>query len=203
MSKITRPTVLAAIILASCARATTPGTSNEFLANAPPAASPSPTATPALYDQMQIDWTNPIQGEAVASVAAAAPSVAFTVYEPQGLPAPSAVFLTPASISTGDRAIALVYRSTPFGWIDVVEHVPPETGKAYEAMHQELVALNGGPYTHGSFQLVPLPDGSQALLTVSEDGKHATAFWMRGDAELVLEGPDLTPDQAIKLLPTI
>jgi hypothetical protein len=188
------------VSLVSCARV---GSSPQPGAGA--ALSSSTTASPRPgYDQIITNWSNPIDGEPVTSIAAAQSNLPFTVYEPKGLPTPTSIVASPTSVPADARAIVFIYQTTPYGWLDIVEHVPPEaTANEYDAAHKALLALNGQPTTYGTFKLVPLPDGQQALLTVSDDGAHATVFWLQGDAELVLEGPTLSPDQALNILPTV
>jgi hypothetical protein len=191
-----RTAILTFIILTtvSCARST--GIAAKATGETLRSATPTPSAQ---YDVMQIDWNNPIEGEPVTSVALAQQNLAFTVQVPQGLPTSASIFVSPLAVSIDGRALAFVYVDPQYGQIDVVEHVPPATGEAYDAMHADMVALNGQPETHGSFELVSLVSGQEALLTVSEDGQHATMFWLNGDAEIVLEGPSLLPDQAVDI----
>jgi hypothetical protein len=186
--------------LTGCGQA--PGTSSERPASAHAAA--GAPANAADFDVPAIDWDNPAHGEPVASLAAAQRMLPFVAQTPQGLGAPAALYLTP--LRPGDTPdfleLEFIFNSGAYGRIVVIEHHPSlPSASEYFAYEDAMAALSGTPNTYGTAEIVQLAGGRRALLTATPDRTQSTINWYvsspSGDYEVIIQGPTLTPDQAI------
>jgi hypothetical protein len=143
-----------------------------------------------------VDWTNPIDGIAVASISEAQPYFGFEIYDP-ALEGSRTIFISdPETTAVGDRVIAFLY-TTPKTVLAIQEHFPDMPVANYYEDNDRLVADVEG---HGSFRQVILSDGGRAYMSVSPSGAHAEIWWLRsGKFEISIRGPALTTSQAIAL----
>jgi hypothetical protein len=146
---------------------------------------------PSTTDSPAVDWSNPIDGVPVASVSEAEASLPFQVHVPQGLGEPVKILVSEFSVDPETNVVALVFDTTRYGRVVVTEHLPEVPAEEYDAAHQALLELNGGPDTHGTFEIIEIRGGANALVTSSQDGSESTIFWLEDGIEFIVKGPDI------------
>ena len=163
--------------------------------------SPSPeTSSLQQYDDVDQDWSNPIAGIRVATTDEAQDYLPFELVIPVGLGEPQKVFVSdPLFVTREQTVVAFLYQTQNYGLVVIKEHFPDVPVESYDKENEELLKYNGLPVTHGSFSLVSVRGGEQALLTTSEDATEATLFWLENGLEFIIEGPNLDADAVIDL----
>jgi hypothetical protein len=147
-----------------------------------------------------VDWENPIAGIEVPGLLAAQKLLPFEVYTPQLEASPFKVLVTdPAKTSLRDMVLALMYHTSNYGLVVIKEHNPDVPIDQYDTVNLELLAQNGQPGTHGSFELVPVRAAAKALVTTSEDQRQSSIFFLEGSIEIVIRGPELDRTDVIEL----
>lgn len=141
----------------------------------------SQPSQPPNVDFVQVDYRNPIlNGVSMPSAAAAAAAVsAFRVVPPKGISGVTNIFATPPGTPADAQLAAFVIQSETYGLVGVVEGVPQQpTVAEYNNANEELIKLNGEPYTHGKIISVSIRGGEEGFLSTSEDGrlKHRVLY---------------------------
>jgi hypothetical protein len=157
------------------------------------------TATGQLGDELHTNWRNPIDGIRVDSLAAADESMEARIYEPRGLGPPTDIFVG----RFNNQVVAFLYETEAYGLVVVREAPIDDSREVYEASQEAVLKYNGKPYTSGHSEIHTIRNGHQALLTVSEDGKLATIFWLQGTMEISVDGPAIGPAEAVNLAETM
>ncbi|MEO8292072.1 MAG: hypothetical protein ABI635_02940 [Actinomycetota bacterium] len=182
--------VISLVALGACANSAVHANSGEFASSSE---SPGEVLAPP------INWSNPIDGDEVASLEAAQPSLGFTVYDPKGLGTRRSVFVSPSGTEKELAVVALLYETPGYGLVVVKQHLPDVPIADYDKANQELMEMNGLPTVHGSFDLVAIREGQEALVTTSEDGTTSSIFWLEKNIEIVVRGPDLDKTDVLKI----
>jgi hypothetical protein len=93
-----------------------------------------------------------------------------------------------------------MYESDDYGLVVLKEHVPDVPIADYDDSNEQVVEMSTAPSAQGSARIVPVRGGLPALLTVSPDGTDCTIWWLEDEAfEMVVQGPDLVPDQCVEV----
>jgi hypothetical protein len=101
----------------------------------------------------------------------------------------------------GQAGFALVYQLSG-NPLDLIEGVPGEPATEFDAdLHSMVDQWEATPNVlHGSFTWVNLADGTEALITTSEDGSDLAIVFLDPDkVEVQVQGPGLTADGILKL----
>lgn len=146
-----------------------------------------------------MDWDNPIHGFAANSVESAQRHVPFEIYKPKGLNGQIKLLVSPLGFEPEKRAIAFLFDAPEYGRVAVIQHFPDVPAGEYDAANENFLQYNGGPETHGTFEIVIIRDGRKALITTSEDGSTSSIFWLEGDTELMVRGPLLQRNDVIEI----
>jgi hypothetical protein len=101
----------------------------------------------------------------------------------------------------GQAGFALVYQvgGNP---LDIIEGAPSEPASEFNAdLHSMVDQWEATPdLLHGSFTWVNLADGTEALITTSEDGNDWAIVFLDPDkVEEQIQGPGLTADSILTL----
>jgi hypothetical protein len=186
--------VISVVVLTSCAKQ--------------PAA-PTPGSSVPGPDEPQINWNAPMasgvltRNPSSSAISAAQSKFPLPLRIPQGLGSPVAIQVWDAATGApaGQAGFALVYRvgGNP---LDVIETTPSEPASEFYAdMHSMVNQWESMPdLLHGSFKWVNLADGTEALVTISEDGNDWAIMFLDPDnVEVTIQGPGLTLDGIAKL----
>jgi hypothetical protein len=161
---------------------------------------------PERPDSDVINWDNPIGGQRVDSRSGASDLVDFPVVVPNAFGQPAAIYVVPAS--DGDRgAIDLMYNLSvgrvvvaefpwdfpPKHWDEFVASIVEVSQRAAENPSPSVGPEGEEEIVFGSAASYLLPDGRQALVTTSEDGRQSDIRWLSASGNQVLiQGPDLS-----------
>lgn len=157
----------------------------------------------APYSDPSIDWENPIAGVPVSSLAEVADFLPFSVRIPKGLGQPAKILVSEPGIERHSRIIAFIYDTPSYGLVVVTEHRPELPPDEYDAANRSLLELNGRPDVYGSFEIVRIRNGADALLTSSEDGGQSTIFWLEDGIEFIVKGPSVGRGNILQLVEEI
>jgi hypothetical protein len=150
-------------------------------------------------DAPSIDWENPINGEVVNDLTALDGKLPFDPVEPGGLGAPTKILVGPVGSDNASLVVAFLYESSDAGLVVVKEHLPDVPAKEYESANRQLLELNGQPNVHGSFEIVTIRSGAEALITTSEDASTSSIFWLEDGIEFIVRGPGLDRERAVQV----
>lgn len=177
---------VATLFLSSCAERVSPSGEGTFGPEAPSIGGESS------------GWSNVIGGEPTTADSSDVPFKAVT---PAGLGETTGVFETdPEVASPSDRVIEFDFQNSSFGPVVVEELTPEVPTDRWERYVSLLEAQNGSEEMHGTASSYNVRNGSQALLTTSEDGTATDIRWLEGpDVEIWVRGPALTVDQCLEI----
>lgn len=179
------------LMLIACGRLADPRT---------PRAGPVPTTVEPGVSTPLINWDNPIDGIPVASEAAAQLLVPFEIKPPGGFGAPLSIIVSPPNeIAAEGRVVAFIYDDPKYGRVTVKEHFPDIPPEQYNAENRSALDLNGQPNVSGTFEIVRIRGGKDALITTSADGSTSSIFWLEGQIEIIIRGPTLDRAACIAL----
>jgi hypothetical protein len=156
-----------------------------------------------------MNWTSPMAvGARTANPSSAALSNAESHFPlplriPTDLGSPTAmqVWDSATGAPTGQAGFALVYQQSG-NPLNLIEGAPSEPASEFNAdLHAMVDQWEATPnLLHGSFTWLNLADGTEALLTTSEDGNdRAIVFLDPDEVEVQIQGPGLTTDSILTL----
>lgn len=170
---------------------------------------PTPKASVPGPDEPQMNWDSPMTvGTMTANPSSSGISNAVSHFPlplriPADLGSPVAmqVWAPATGAPPGQAGFALVYQlgGNP---LDLIETTPSEPASEFYAdMHSMVDQWESMPdLLHGTFNWVNLNDGTEALITTSEDGNDWAIMFLDPDkVEVIVQGPGLTTDGILKL----
>lgn len=180
--------------------ASQPSLASVHVASGPPAGAAASQSGGATARRL-VNFDNPISGREVAADAISASGLAFRPLSPKGLGSPKGVFVTDAPADqAAHRAIALVYDTTAFGVVDVVQALPELPPGKWEADKRNRVNAPAGTDRHGRAKIVSVRGGKDAVVSFEDDGSLILVMWLENGVETVVRGPTLTEAQALQLV---
>jgi hypothetical protein len=164
-----------------------------------------PAVTEKQFDEIPINWDNPIDGIQVAYLASAAAGLPFSVKQPTSIGQPIKILVAqvPEEAPPDFLVLAMMYETAEFGNVWVLEHHPSLPPDEYLKYQQNMASLSGTPVMHGTAELVKTRSGANALVQTSPDGSWSSITWYvqdeAGDIEVRIMGQNLTAGQAVTI----
>ncbi len=198
-SALTFLAILVVLVLPSCARHNAPpqGVTGPQGPESPnwdyPMATGVRTANPSQSALATAESKFPLPLRVPTSLGS---PTAIQVYDPAtGAPA------SPPPSQGGFVGFALEYQYSG-NPLDIIESTPSEPpSEFYTDMHTMVSQWESSPsLLHGSFTWTSLSDGTQGLITTSEDGSRSFILFLDPDnVEVQIQGPTLTADAVLTL----
>ena len=164
----------------------------------------APRSTPN-HGRPPIDWNHPINGHQVTSRSAAQPDLTFQSRDPQGLSNLKAIFetgapnQTPTVAERAGKALAFVYDDSTYNRVVVIEQALNESETELLDSFTAAVANNNQPNVSGSAEIVTIRKSISALVTTSADGTISDIRWAENGVVFLIEGPQLTRENAMAI----
>lgn len=176
-----------------------------LLLSACPRARPDNDTATERHPEASIDWDAPLPGAHAVTFATAAADVPFGLHLPKGLGQPQRVLEGPVFTPPRDQApgptrvVALIYDSPIYGRVVLTEGPPALPPRLWHTMVRTTVEQNGRADVRGTATARTIRGGSEALVTVAEEGAPTVVKWLEGGVEYILGGPRLTLQAALKI----
>jgi hypothetical protein len=147
-----------------------------------------------VVDRPKINWDNPINGNE-ESLAVARQKGPPGVFQP-GLGEPAHVFLARGS---SPSTVVFVYDLTRDGRVLVYETKSDVSAAQYHESLRSVANQTAGGCHTGSFEIRTIRGGTEAMLTISDDGSSSTVDWLQRGLQIRIHGRTLSAERALVL----